>query len=203
MRSRRLQALLTVAVLGSVAMATGVSAHTGAASKAQHAPLSSEQARALLDVLTVAAPHTGGYRRARFGDGWTVDPESGCTTRQWVLAAEAVDGHPNPTSPCRTIATGWVDWYAAVGPVIGKPKQIEIDHLVPLANAWHSGAWAWTDEQRAAYANDRQHPYTLTAVSARETRRKDRPDRKGGSHPTRPSTAPMRRIGSRSSTTGP
>ena len=147
MRSRRFQALVTVAVLGSVAMATGVSAHTGAASKAEHAPLSVEAARDRLHTLTVAGWHTGGYRRARFGDDWTVDPESGCTTRQLVLAAEAVDGHPNPTSPCRTIATGWVDWYADGEPVIGKPKQIEIDHLVPLANAWHSGAW---DRERPA-----------------------------------------------------
>ena len=147
MRSRRFQALVTVAVLGSVAMATGVSAHTGAASKAEHAPRSVEAARDMLHTLTVAGWHTGGYRRARFGDGWTVDPESGCTTRQLVLAAEAVDGHPNPTSPCRTIATGWVDWYADGAPVIGKPKQIEIDHLVPLANAWHSGAW---DRERPA-----------------------------------------------------
>jgi hypothetical protein len=171
MRSCRLQAFLAVAVLGSVAIATTVTAHTDTVSKAEHAPLSVEAARDLLHTLTVAQRHAGGYRRARFGDGWTVDPATGCTTRQLVLAAEAVDGHPNPDHPCRTIGS-WADWYATGEPTIGKPKQIEIDHLVPLANAWHSGAWAWTDSQREAFANDRQHPYTLTAVSVAQNQAK-------------------------------
>jgi hypothetical protein len=171
MITRRCNALLAAGVFVSVAMATTATAHTAKASTAEHAPLSVEAARDLLHTLTVAERHAGGYRRARFGDGWTIDPATGCTTRQLVLAAEAVDGHPNPTSPCRTIGS-WVDWYTTGQPTIGKPKQIEIDHLVPLANAWHSGAWAWTDEQRQAFANDRQHPYTLTAVSVRQNQAK-------------------------------
>jgi hypothetical protein len=43
------------------------------------------------------------------------------------------------------------------------PADIQIDHVVPLANAWRSGADAWTTDQRTQFAND---PLELWAVSA-------------------------------------
>ena len=43
--------------------------------------------------------------------------------------------------------------------------QVQIDHNVPLAEAWRSGAWAWTTEQRIAYANDLSYPWHLNAVT--------------------------------------
>jgi Protein of unknown function (DUF1524) len=32
--------------------------------------------------------------------------------------------------------------------------DVQIHHIVPLSYAWRAGAWAWTDEQREAFAND-------------------------------------------------
>lgn len=42
---------------------------------------------------------------------------------------------------------------------------MDIDHLVPLQEAWQSGAWQWTAEQRKAYANDLGYLHSLEAVT--------------------------------------
>ena len=39
--------------------------------------------------------------------------------------------------------------------------QVQIDHVVALANAWHSGAWQWDASRRQEFAND---PTNLLAV---------------------------------------
>lgn len=51
------------------------------------------------------------------------------------------------------------------------PGQLDVDHMVPLKNAWISGAHAWTREQRQAYANDMTNPQ-LWSVSAASNRSK-------------------------------
>jgi hypothetical protein len=55
--------------------------------------------------------------------------------------------------------------------VLSDPADVEVDHLVPLANAWRSGADKWTDAQRGAFANDLVRP-ELAAVSASANRAK-------------------------------
>lgn len=41
---------------------------------------------------------------------------------------------------------------------------MDIDHLVPLSNAWKSGASAWTTAQRQTFANDLTHPQLLAVT---------------------------------------
>lgn len=43
-----------------------------------------------------------------------------------------------------------------------RSEEVQIDHVVALAEAWRSGAWAWNDNQRLQFAND---PLNLLAVS--------------------------------------
>lgn len=134
------------------------------------ASLGNHGATAAVDRLVVVS--TGGalapYRRAMFGDGWDYDPATGCNTRERVLIAESVvpatvDDRCRPTGRWRSAYDGVVTTDIAV---------LEIDHLVPLADAWRSGAAAWTFERREAFANDLADPHTLIAVSSRTNRSK-------------------------------
>ena len=61
-----------------------------------------------------------------------------------------------------------VRWYSYYdGKTWTKPADVDIDHVVPLAEAWRSGARAqkWTAVRRQAYANDLGYAYSLQAVT--------------------------------------
>jgi hypothetical protein len=134
---------------------------------AQPPAVEAGEASAQLDALTVAewAPMTG-YSRDRFGEGWQSQGDS-CDTRERVLQRDGQgvvvgDG-------CRVTAGTWFSVYDGV--TLTDPGEVDIDHVVPLANAWRTGAAAWTDEQRRAFANDLQRPQ-LIAVSSTSNRSK-------------------------------
>ena len=59
---------------------------------------------------------------------------------------------------------GWVSIYD--GFVTNDPSKLEVDHVVALAEAWRSGAWAWDNSRREAFANDLDEPDALIAVSS-------------------------------------
>ncbi|MFF5402934.1 hypothetical protein ACFY8K_02180 [Streptomyces misionensis] len=53
----------------------------------------------------------------------------------------------------RTLTQG--EWYSPYDDrYIAGPRGLDIDHLVPFAEAWDSGASAWNAAVREAYAND-------------------------------------------------
>lgn len=120
--------------------------------------------RGLVDQLVVAAPDPAQppYRRDAFGSGWSYDSATGCNTRERVLIAESLvpattDDRCRPTGRWRSLYDGLET---------ADPADLQIDHLVPLADAWRSGASGWTDDQRRRFANDLTDPNTLIAVSA-------------------------------------
>ncbi|MEV4871369.1 GmrSD restriction endonuclease domain-containing protein [Streptomyces syringium] len=130
------------------------------------------QAREMLGKLTVAAPRPmTGCSRAKFPH-WAEQGER-CNTRETVLER---DGRGvKRDDQCRAVSGTWASLYD--GKTLTSASQADIDHIVPLAAAWRSGADAWSSKRRRAFANDLTHPQLLT-VSAASNRSKgdQRPD---------------------------
>ena len=111
--------------------------------------------------LVVGAEVWGGYDRDLFPH-WIDADGDGCDTRQEVLIRDsdtAVVMHPERV--CLVVEGRW--WSAYDDVWTTNPNHLHIDHLVPLAEAWESGARLWTAEQREAFANAEDG---LVAVSA-------------------------------------
>ncbi|MEU1690030.1 HNH endonuclease family protein [Streptomyces hirsutus] len=119
-----------------------------------------------LGELNVAAPHPMiGYSRAKFPH-WIIQYGT-CDTREVVLAR---DGHDVvQDDQCRAVSGTWVSPYD--DKVFTASGQLDIDHVVPLANGWRSGADEWTTAKRRQFANDLTNPQ-LVAVSASSNRSK-------------------------------
>jgi hypothetical protein len=118
--------------------------------------------------LVVAADHTTGYNRALFKH-WIDADNNGCDTRAEVLLEEATTT-PKIGAKCKLTGGKWLSAYD--GKVVTNASQLDVDHLVPLAEAWRSGAWMWSDAEREIYANDLQNKRALIAVSASNNRTK-------------------------------
>jgi hypothetical protein len=80
------------------------------------------------------------------------------------------DGRNVTVEPgCRIVSGTWRSFYD--GLTFTSSSRMDIDHVVPLANAWRSGARRWGDERRRDFANDPQDSQ-LIAVSASSNRSK-------------------------------
>ncbi|MFJ1796824.1 GmrSD restriction endonuclease domain-containing protein [Kitasatospora griseola] len=123
-------------------------------------------ARDELAGLTVSEPHSmDGYSREKFPH-W-IRQYGQCDTREVVLARDGQDVVQD--DQCRAVSGTWTSPYD--GKVFSDAKQLDIDHLVPLAASWRSGADTWTTDKRKAFANDLTHSQ-LVAVSAASNRAK-------------------------------
>lgn len=69
---------------------------------------------------------------------------------------------------------GWLSAYD--GYTTSDPSELDIDHVVPLGEAWRSGASRWDPARRAAFANDLDAPQALIAVTAATNRSKSDSD---------------------------
>ncbi|ONI87603.1 HNH endonuclease [Actinosynnema sp. ALI-1.44] len=126
-----------------------------------------------LDSLGVApAGSMSGYSRDRFPH-WAGTGNS-CDTREIVLQRQGADVQRD--AECRAVSGKWTSPYDGV--VMTKAADVDIDHVVPLAEAWRSGASRWTDEQRKQFANDLNNPqlFAVTAASNRSKGDKDPAD---------------------------
>jgi hypothetical protein len=118
--------------------------------------------------LTIAEDKTTGYNRSSFKH-WIDADKNGCNTRAEVLIEEAVV-KPKIGPKCKLTGGKWIS--AFDGKTITKASQLDVDHMVPLAEAWRSGAWKWTSAQRQAFANDLENSEALIAVTASTNRSK-------------------------------
>ncbi len=116
----------------------------------------------LLAALAVEPEVEDGYDRALF-EHWTDEDLDGCDTRQEVLIAESLT--PVLIGDGCSVEEG--TWFsAAAGATLPHPASMDINHTVPLKEAWASGAHIWSPERRKAFANDLQDERTLQAVSS-------------------------------------
>ena len=115
------------------------------------------------------APKTG-FSREQFGQAWFDADRNGCDTRNDILRRDLVDRQMK--NWCKVLAgTSNPDPYTgrSIRFVIGGPSEIDVDHVVALADAWQKGAATWQPGIRRAFAND---PLALLAVDSGSNRSK-------------------------------
>jgi hypothetical protein len=126
------------------------------------------QATQQLNELTVAKSSAmRGYSRARFPH-WR-ETGANCNVRDAVLRRDGERVGPVQLRGCNVVGGRWFSPYD--GKTLTDPKDVDIDHMVPLANAWRSGADRWDDKRRGDFANDLTRPQ-LKAVSLTANRAK-------------------------------
>lgn len=118
----------------------------------------------LLAKLKVAAERPAGYDRDKFNH-WITVPGRGCDTRDFVLFRQNLK---RPRT-CGDETGRWISIFD--GRKINRSTGLDVDHMVPLAEAWASGGHAWTPAQREAFAND-LYTFSLVAVSLSSNRSK-------------------------------
>ena len=119
-------------------------------------------------VLYVAPDQLVGYDRERFKH-WIDADKDGCDTRAEVLISEAIV-KPKIGAKCKLTGGKWRSPYDEK--TYTSATKLDVDHLVPLAEVWRSGAWSWSDQRRMEFANDIDDEWTLVAVTASVNRSK-------------------------------
>ncbi len=144
------------ALLLSLALAAGL---TGTASATPPGIPSAATAKSELAALTVRADGSmTGYSRDLFPHWSTVS--GACNTRETVLKR---DGSGVVTdSSCAATSGSWFSPYD--GATWRLASDVDIDHIVPLAAAWRSGAAAWTTAKRQQFANDLSRPQLIAVT---------------------------------------
>lgn len=111
------------------------------------------------------------YKRASYKYDYLI-------TRQEVLVEESLEEvifnnedcrvtdnkqyDPQNKKNCKVISGKWYDPYN--NQYFFNPRDLQIDHLVPLKEAHRSGAYAWSDDKKMRYANDLENKEVLIAV---------------------------------------
>lgn len=120
---------------------------------------SKDVAQSELNSLTVQPEGSlDGYDREKFPH-WD-NQGNGCDTRQVVLKRDA----DTYSGDCPVTSGKWYSYYDGV--TVSSPSDIDIDHIVPLAEAWRSGANSWSAEKRQSFANDLSGPQLIAVTSS-------------------------------------
>ena len=166
---------ITVAVLAIAAVLPAV------AGAFPPAPSGVQQTRVRLERLTVAPAGTlAGYSRERFGGDWATTT-NGCDVRERVLIRDGRDVQPGPG--CKITTGRWRSVYD--GAILTAGRSVDIDHVVPLAEAWRSGADTWNAERRERFANDLREPQLIAVSSSSNRSRATARPRNGSRRATR------------------
>ena len=159
-RSRAVAALLP--------FLAGVAVAAPAAATPANVP-SAATAQSELNALAVSPEgSTSGYDRDLFPH-WSAVSGS-CNTRETVLKRDGtgvtVDAACYPTAG---------SWFSEFDGVWTSPASaVDIDHIVPLAEAWRSGANAWSTATRQAFANELYWPELMAVTRSSNSAKGDK-----------------------------
>lgn len=123
----------------------------------------------LLASITLAQE----YSRSEWGS-WIDADRDGQNTRQEVLIAQSLIPVILSTDGKKVISGLWFCLYT--GTVTTDPSTLEIDHLVPLKEAFVSGGSSWSSEKKKAFSNFMGDPHHLLAVNKNANRSKQDKD---------------------------
>ncbi|MFI6988090.1 HNH endonuclease family protein [Nonomuraea wenchangensis] len=169
MRVRALVAgLSTVAVLATGCGGLEAQLSTGNSDQASKPDKGSiSDARKKLAKLQVKgrAPRTG-FDRDEFGPSWADVDRNGCDTRNDILKRDLEDETFKPgTHDCIVLTGTLKDAYSGKTIKFKRGQDtstaVQIDHLIPLSDAWQKGAQQWSPTKRKEFAND---PLNLQAT---------------------------------------
>ncbi|KZB88386.1 HNH endonuclease family protein [Amycolatopsis regifaucium] len=155
--ARTTVALVLLASVPVVACAAprATPADPGGSSTAGTAPaVPAAEARKLLGTLQVAVRGTlDGYDRDTKFPHWKTVSGS-CDVREELLKRDGVNVTVN--AECAAVSGAWRSPYD--GETWRKASDVDVDHVVPLAHAWISGAKSWSQAKREDFANDLTRP---------------------------------------------
>lgn len=148
-----MSAIAKVVVLGLLATNAAVVVAAPAPMPTPPGIPSGATAKNLLADLTVGTnTDDGNYERDLFPTWDTI--EGACNTREYVLKRDGTG--VVTSSSCASTSGSWFSPYD--GATWTAASDVDIDHMVPLKNAWISGANAWTTSKREQFANDITRP---------------------------------------------
>ncbi|TYK52799.1 HNH endonuclease family protein [Actinomadura decatromicini] len=142
---RRMVLFPLLAVLGAVLL--GVLG-TPASATPPNIPSAATAASRLAELTVAAESHGDTYDRSLFPHWITISGT--CNTRETVLKRDGTNVVTD--SSCAATSGSWYSPYD--GATWTQASDLDIDHMVPLSEAWASGAWSWTTARRQSYAND-------------------------------------------------
>ena len=157
MRKLLTTAIISIALIGGSAQAAG--------------PVSYKDATTALNTLKVADEVRSGYVRTKFKH-W-VSTGNGCDSRKSVIISEAII-KPTIEKGCVIKGGEWLSIYDNTK--VTEAGKLDVDHMVPLAEAWDSGASVWDPLKKQQYANDMTDPRHLIAVTGASNRSKSDQD---------------------------
>ncbi|MFI0779355.1 HNH endonuclease family protein [Streptomyces sp. NPDC021212] len=172
-RTRCLRALACFALLLTVTACThaGSSPNDAKASAASSGSSEGKNGSELslteaIGKLKVARESRVGYERPSCGSTTTTMAATPARKSSWPRRSR----QPRQGKDCKLTGGTWRSHYD--DKTVTDAGKLDIDHVVPLAEGWDSGASKWTAERRETYANDLDAQRSLVAVSRGPNRSK-------------------------------
>ncbi|MFE0190573.1 HNH endonuclease family protein [Streptomyces sp. NPDC059008] len=150
---------VTIAAGSAAALVCTLALSCQSAQAAPPSPPDAATARTYLtEIKEQAEGPQDGYSRDKFPH-W-IDQGNNCNTREVVLKRDGTDVQQD--GGCAAVSGKWVSAYDDA--TWTQAADLDIDHVVPLSEAWKSGAAQWTTERRQELANDLTHSQLIAVT---------------------------------------